>query len=90
MPFVPIVLVVLGAPGVHDEAVVPVVHVVLVVRGAFGMQDEPVVFVVLVVLAALGMRTIPHRDRLAAKGACGGQRKPGRGLAEVGWQTCIN
>ena len=48
MSFVPVVLVVLGALGVHDEAVVPIVHVVLVVRGAFGMQDEPAVPVVLV------------------------------------------
>ena len=36
MPFVPVVFVVFGALGVHDEAVVPVVLVVLVVRGALG------------------------------------------------------
>ena len=51
----PVVLVVLGAPGMPDELVVPVVTVVLVVLGAPGLRDELAVLVVLVVLGALGM-----------------------------------
>ena len=58
----PVVLVVLGALGVHDEAVGPIVHVVLVVLGALCMHDElvvPVVLVVLVVRVAPGMHDGP-------------------------------
>ena len=52
----PIVLVVLVAPGMRGDLVMPVV---LVVLGALGMHDELVVPVVLVVRVAPGMQDEP-------------------------------